>query len=82
MDEIWNDETKTADKDRSRLELVRFDLSVAVLTAGTSFARMTPQNVIALHHVREDELDALKARLARHLPHSVAVSTHLDLEWI
>ncbi|XP_045102096.1 uncharacterized protein LOC123498755 [Portunus trituberculatus] len=40
---------------------------------------MTPQNVIALHHVREDELDALKARLARHLPHSVAVYAGLSL---
>ncbi|XP_063870853.1 uncharacterized protein LOC135106011 isoform X5 [Scylla paramamosain] len=34
-------------------------------------------NVVALRQVREDELDALKARLARHLPHSIVVSTHL-----
>lgn len=35
--------------------------------------------VAALRHVREDELDALKARLARHLPHSVAVYGSLSL---
>ncbi|KAK8377175.1 hypothetical protein O3P69_013664 [Scylla paramamosain] len=36
-------------------------------------------NVVALRQVREDELDALKARLARHLPHSIVVYGGLSL---
>ncbi|KAG0718508.1 hypothetical protein GWK47_007622 [Chionoecetes opilio] len=39
----------------------------------SSFCTMVPLGEVGLRQVRTDELDALKQRLARHLPHSLAV---------